>query len=494
MRSWITNHYLVAKVAWSLLIHDFPSSTAQKWDDLLKSYYRRWLGLAKSAEAGILYRSTEHFGLKLKCLNNMQEQLQVIRWHLLKTSSDEKSKDLYTRRLKLDRQGHVGTGRINSPCMVLEDFERRVVLDETTSKGQTGRHGLGLTKKKRLLMREKVVNAMKKEAEDQRVLASYKYEMQTNWVEYALALDVVERKDLTWQKILSYTPNLLKFTLNALCNTLPSPDNLRRWKQATDLCCGLCSSSGATLSHILCGCPWVNTVEMKFDRESRFKWRHDCIVSTLVTAIRKRVTKVNSLPRATSKPPGIKFVRAGQSKATDSKDKAKEQRHAGLLERGRDWKVLCDLSWERSPGSSFVFPSHIATTSLKPDIIVYSPSSKFCIVGPELTAPMEENIASWKSKKLTKYSTELTDNLEPDWNIHISTIEVGARGWIPPSFYTELRRVFGFSKRALKELADTCSHIARKCSYVIWINRFNKDFIPFPMVVESSNRPSAPTI
>jgi hypothetical protein len=493
MKAWIVNHVLCAKVSWSLMIHEFSDSKALEWDMMIRGYYRKWLGLASMAEPGVLYRSEEHFGLNLKSLKDVQGQLQVVKWHIMKTSQDEKSRELYNRRLGLDRKGHIGRGRKTSPCLIVEEVESAVRFDEKFSRGaQTTQHGLGFVSHKsfpKLTVREQLMQRMKKEAEEKRVLLAYDYQMQTNWVEYGIALGKLERKDMTWRKLFEYTPNLVKFCLNAQSNTLPTPDNLRRWNQTRDLCCGLCASPGATLSHILCGCPWVHAYEMKLPRESRFKWRHDCVLNVLLDAIRAKTTRVNALPRCASKDRRIEFVRAGEAKkrggvGVKNSSQTSHPPHLGLLSQARDWKVVGDLSLDKRSQNAYTFPAVVAATSLRPDIVVFSETARFCIVGPELTAPMEENIGKWRRAKFDKYNAELMPNLEPGWRIHVCTAEVGARGWIPPHFTNDLRRVFGFSRRELSQIADNCALVARKCSYVIWLNRFNKHFEPIPILAK----------
>ncbi len=102
-----------SKISWWLMIHEFPVSTVDKWNSMFKSCYRRWLGVALSTEAGIFYRMNEHFGLNVKCLTSVHRQLQAIKWHILKYSNYGIARDLYQRRLKLDRKGHKGTGRVD---------------------------------------------------------------------------------------------------------------------------------------------------------------------------------------------------------------------------------------------------------------------------------------------------------------------------------------------------------------------------------------------
>lgn len=331
--------------------------------------------------------------------------------------------------------------------------------------------------------REKILAVVKDEAEQQRVQKAHEYVMQTNWVEYGLRFDRRERKDLTWDTILHYQPNLLAFTINARANTLPSPDNLRRWGLASDIACGLCSNLNVTLGHILCGCMWVNKVEMKEKKgESRFKWRHDCILRVVAGVVRDWIDKVNASRQhqrknATSVP--IAFVRQGQAPARSSA-KPEPQRTFGELDRARDWEVLCDLRDERRPGTSFMFPQYVSLTSFKPDMIILSKQAKICIVW-ELTAPLEENIEKRHASKTAKYQRELVDNGQAGWTIHIVCGEIGAKGWVPPTFTNDLRTVFGLPKRQRTKLANNCAWVARQCSYVIWLNRNNRAFEPFPV-------------
>ena len=56
-------------------------------------------------------------------------------------------------------------------------------------------------------------------------------------------------------------------------------------------------------------------------------------------------------------------------------------------------------------------------------------------------------------------------------------LEVGSRGFIPPSFRASLRQL-GFLNQEIKILADACSLMAQRCSYIIWINRNNKLSVP----------------
>ena len=94
--------------------------------------------------------------------------------------------------------------------------------------------------------------------------------------------------------------------------------------------------------------------------------------------------------------------------------------------------------------------------------------------GIELTCPMEENIEKWHTTKTEKYREMVTEAKSNGWTFYSIVLEVGARGWVPPSFKAMAKMSFG--PQELASLTDRVRVLVRKCSYVIWINRFNCDF------------------
>ena len=63
-----------------------------------------------------------------------------------------------------------------------------------------------------------------------------------------------------------------------------------------------------------------------------------------------------------------------------------------------DWKLSVDFY------SSLVFPSFIAITSSRPDIVIYSVLKKIVIL-IELTSPCEENFEDRHFDKIARYET-----------------------------------------------------------------------------------------
>jgi hypothetical protein len=205
MKCWIVNHHVCSKLAWVLMIYDFSQSQALKWHKLIHPYYRRWIGLAKSAESSVLYRSCEHFGLNFKNLTVVLQQLQVTKWYILKHSRDANMQKLYAYRLQREREGHTGKGRRFSPCLKLEDLESQLSLQKIIGHAQSTRHGIGYLRKREYSdgdkeRRRQLALILKREAEEKRLCILENYKMQANWLKWGL--ENMMDKDLTWKKII----------------------------------------------------------------------------------------------------------------------------------------------------------------------------------------------------------------------------------------------------------------------------------------------------
>jgi len=493
MKAWIVNFHVCSKLSWLLMVQNFSETTVQKWQTMIHRRYRKWIGLAKPTEPSVLYRSNEHFGLNFKELPQMQKRLQVIKWYIMKKSNDSESRLVYQRRLELDKKGEIGQGRKTSPSLNLECHERAAALD-SLAKGQQGRSGLGHRGLKRKWKpdnpRTDILDQMKAQAEELRLQALHGYQMQTSWLSWGL--NGMMKKDLSWNAILyQYSQRLLKFLVNVQANTLPSPDNLRRWhlnknseKDNKNFRCGLCGEEKATLGHILAGCTWVRTTENKLpNNEDRYKWRHNNVLAVIAEVIQKLVSRPQTRKAPETKRefkssmPLIKFVKAGQ-KARRSRLLAVSPRTSSGISAdigaAQDWECHFDLPESMDLIGGYSLPQKVWVTSQLVDGYLLSEKTKCCVL-IELTCPMEENIAKWHKEKLEKYSALCREAEEQGWKIHFLAVEVGARGWIPSGTAAQLRAL-GLNPEQTKTLCKRLSMIALKSSYVIWLNRFHFEF------------------
>lgn len=144
--------------------------------------------------------------------------------------------------------------------------------------------------------------------------------------------------------------------VNQLCNLSEKnkTDNIKlqrnclKWKQHT-------RQTQRMMEYILSSCSGGL-------REGRYHWRHDQVLETIAEAIS---TRLESVKWCRTSKKTITFVRVGvQPSAT------KRTISAGLLNLTSIWQVLVDL--ERQ----LMFPRHIAVTTLQPDIVLISDSSK----------------------------------------------------------------------------------------------------------------------
>src|SRR6185437_16440686 len=134
----------------------------------------------------------------------------------------------------------------------------------------------------------------------------------------------------------------------------------------------------------------------------------------------------------------------------------------GLLAAARDDFHLPELH----QNTSYQIPFDVDVSTLMCDGFIISRSQKIFIV-LELTVPMEENIEKWHVDKMKKYEKLVC----PGWKVHLVVLEVGCRGFVSSRVVSLLRKL-GLTAPESKTLRDNLQLIARKCSYVIWINRF----------------------
>ena len=170
-------------------------------------------------------------------------------------------------------------------------------------------------------------------------------------------------------------------------------------------------------------------------------------------------------------------MRAGEAAKRSAPSKLK-----GLLSQARDWIVDFDLPEFRLPHSAYVFPHEVCITPLKMDGQVISRSARICI-GIELTVPMEDNVEKWHQAKRDKYEDEIRLEAEKNsYKFYSIVIEVGARGWIPNNVLSSLNLL---GLQSAREVCHRLSLVAVKSFYILWINRWNRDFNPLGSTLAS---------
>jgi hypothetical protein len=125
-------------------------------------------------------------------------------------------------------------------------------------------------------------------------------------------------------------------------------------------------------------------------RQSRYLWRHNNVLKVLAPDLHGRIAKENRTPPVPMS--FISFIPAGVVPSR----RLRASGRPPLLRSATDWQLELDLD------DNLVFPPIIATTSLRPDIVIWSRSTKTVIWG-ELTCPLEELILDAYVRKKSRY-------------------------------------------------------------------------------------------
>ena len=242
----------------------------------------------------------------------------------------------------------------------------------------------------------------------------------------------------------------LSFLVGSVHDTLPSQVNLARWRRVEDPACRLCGDRRESLDHVLAGC----SIALG---DGRYRFRHDRVLSSLRDGILEQVERVKSLPA--SKPAAISFVCAGARPQVPKSG----MNSRSLLAGPTDWSVRVDLE------QSLAFPSHIAETRLRPDIVLWSDSDRRLVIG-ELTVPLEANVLEAHERKTKKYENLVLECEASGWRVHFFAIEVGCRGFPTPSLSRFLGCLGAAGKNRSRTVEKVCDR-AESASFWIWCKR-----------------------
>ena len=264
--------------------------------------------------------------------------------------------------------------------------------------------------------------------------------------------------DLTWRRLIfGMSDNELKFTLQAITNTAPTPDNLRRWNCAQiDSSCTLCGRP-CTLRHVLNSC----SVSL---HQGRYSWRHNAVLSVLKRHLLKFWDHVVNEARSSDGP----FIRLVPEHAASFRPHSSDRSRRPLfssdaLRCASDWVFLFDLE------DALIFPPEIAATLQRPDIVIFSRALRQVIL-IELTVPLEDRVCLAHERKRNRYLPLLSLCQSNGWNATHFPVEVGSRGFVAYSLMRCLTQL-GFPSYWAKKVRNEASKVSLRCSYLIYLRR-----------------------
>jgi hypothetical protein len=328
---------VLAKLAWPFLIQDFNIWFAQGLQQNANAYLKRWAGVLKGTDAGVLYRPKKYLGLGLTSLSSHFQRMQLIKCHMCKYSTDDEIRTLYERRARKEKSLYQWR-----PTKELTRVEQ-IVDHNRKYPSQRDRAGLGFVRGRYnpvLPVREhrKLCGATVLELEAEELLAhANTLPLNGVWTKWN---DMVHPFDLSWKNLL-YGPGqrLISFILNASVNSVPTPDLLKIMYPKTNSSCKLCSTSRCTLLHILSSCPFALT-------NKRYTWRHDSVLMILGESLSRLVSQVNKEKVNTALlPPNLytSFIRPGTAQPLNRRQQSPRP---GLLWRKHKLTTRLNTSWD----------------------------------------------------------------------------------------------------------------------------------------------------
>ena len=255
------------------------------------------------------------------------------------------------------------------------------------------------------------------------------------------------KNDLSWKTLLAMPSSLISFCLGATFDTLPSPSNLKHWRLITESSCFLCGKSICTSAHILGACKIALY-------QGRFSFRHDKVLCELVVILKNFLSSYK--PSKSSVINFTNFVREGKKPKT-----APRKGFLGVLHSASDWNLEFDLD------EMLVVPVFLAVSTLRPDILLFSRSTKKVII-IELTCPCEGNMSQWHEEKSQIYYPLCCSIRSNGWSVYFYAIEVSTWGFCAESVRNCLRSL-GFNNRLCRKTLQTLSSVSLRCSFKIWL-------------------------
>ena len=458
MKAWLYQYYVLQRLTWPFFVHQFNlgKNFVTHMESTATKYLKLWIGITRSSDNGVLYRSKENFGLGLTSVLDHFTRMQIVQCQLLSKSPCEDVKEVYTAKAKRENNGgyKFRATRLNQ---MLEEEAKLNLLFPT----QPDRKGLGAGRfnahPSKSQVRKLISTKGYQLSQEVKLKHSHQLCRQSAWIQWK---DKAEPFDLSWKNLIyGIDSHIIKFVIHAAINWVTTPDLLIIWGKIADASCPLCGHNPCSTCHILTGC--------KFSlNDTRYLWRHDSVLVTLMPALERRLQDVNSRPSPFIPHISRSFVKAGEKRSNHSKPIDT----GSLFDGARDWMMKVDTEFNR-----LVFPPEIYSTPQRPDIVIWSASIKVVLL-LELTCPAEENFDKAHLRKEIRYSDLCREiNKSTGWRAHHHPFEVGARGFVARSTRSLLSRL-GFSSCLKSSTVKNLSSIVARASYTIFLARFSKEW------------------
>ena len=443
---WIVEYGMLPKLSWPMLMYEIPKTTLQRIARRVTGHIKKWMGTPPSLSAACLYSRSAKLQLPI---SSVEEEYRVTKAGAVMMLRGSKDKRVQGARVE------VTTKRGWSAEEAVDRAESRLHHREIVGIVNKGRQGLGMEtsrmwskepdKGRRDLIRQEVRQELEQDRREKAVSMS----KQGEWLNW----DGVTERPITWNDLWKKSDYAIKFMICSVYDLLPTPANLELWGKRQESACILCGRR-ASLEHILSSC---NTALV----QGRYRWRHDQVLRTM--AMKLDHHRRNAVPSSKSHN-FINFVKSAER----PKNRGKPPGAEGLLAATQDWKMEVDLD------KKLVFPHEITTTTLRPDIILWSPGRKIVIM-IELTVPWETRAQQAHERKRLKYDQLLADCVQQGWRGWCFPVEITARGFSTSSVW-RLTTMLGLRGKIRKEFNKDLAEEAERASCWLWLKSGSKEW------------------
>ena len=240
---WFLQQLLITRIQWPILIYEVQISLVSKLEGKASVYIRKWLKLHKSITSLSFYSSVSPSPLLVRSLTSVLKSSKIS-GHLLLKHSRDASVSICVPKLQ------AGSWQVEKAAQACEtDLKHKSIIGQH----QHSRHGLGYIKTSKVPSDKSsrdyrtFISNHHKEIEDTYAISKavqLKFQGQwTKWLNYI-------QQNFSWKSLLAMPVNLTSFCISSTYDTLPSPNNLKRWKLTTEASCFLCNKDTSTTSHI----------------------------------------------------------------------------------------------------------------------------------------------------------------------------------------------------------------------------------------------------
>ena len=401
----IYSRYALISMRYHLSVHDIHKTHLDNLDNIARKFIKKWLNIPSHGASDISI--FHHYVLGVKTPSQLYSEGHAGNYAMMRLKGDQ------TVNLTLDSRLERESAWINKSSTISfcdELLNQNIQNDKIfiptpencVNVAASVRHEIP---KARIATKFSV---------QQYTLEQWNSKVEKLAMQGDFAKLLIEEKDnITWQSIIHSVPRgVLSFALNSTTNTLPTPDNLRRWGKRTVSVCPLCSNHG-TLEHILNFCSVSLT-------QGRYTWRHNSVLYHIANTIIQ------------NKPPTL--------------------------------EVFCDIAGLDINGGTI--PPDILTTQFRPDLVLLNRQEKtICLL--ELTCSFERNAEAAFIRKSMRYTTLKSDLEDKGYRCFLVPFEVGSRGHIRKSTKSNIFNIFSTMK-----ISANFNHCMRNLSKISLLSSY----------------------